>query len=99
MIDKKFKFLDAETSARELIIETLVNFLYGFIANTVTVFIILKYDVAILINFLIYYMFVSIVINREKYQTKVGKYMIFPSAAALGAFVGYKLAFLLSNLQ
>jgi hypothetical protein len=44
-------------------------------------------------------MFVSIVINREKYQTKVGKYMIFPSAAALGAFVGYKLAFLLSNLQ
>jgi hypothetical protein len=91
--------LDAETSARELIIETLVNFLYGFIANTVTVFIILKYDVAILINFLIYYMFVSIVINREKYQTKVGKYMIFPSAAALGAFVGYKLAFLLSNLQ
>jgi hypothetical protein len=91
--------LDAETSARELIIETLVNFLYGFIANTVTVFIILKYDIAILINFLIYYMFVSIVINREKYQTKVGKYMIFPSAAALGAFVGYKLAFLLSILQ
>ena len=99
MIDRKFQFLDAETSARELIIETLVNFLYGFIANTVTVFIILKYDIAILINFLIYYMFVSIVINREKYQTKVGKYMIFPSAAALGAFVGYKLAFLLSNLQ
>ena len=99
MIDRKFQFLDAETSARELIIETLVNFLYGFIANTVTVFIILKYDVAILINFLIYYMFVSIVINREKYQTKVGKYMIFPSAAALGAFVGYKLAFLLSILQ
>ena len=82
MIDRKFQFLDAETSARELIIETLVNFLYGFIANTVTVFIILKYDIAILINFLIYYMFVSIVINREKYQTKVGKYMIFPSAAA-----------------
>jgi hypothetical protein len=99
MIDRKFQFLDAETSARELIIETLVNFLYGFIANTVTVFIILKYDIAILINFLIYYMFVSIVINREKYQTKVGKYMIFPSAAALGAFVGYKLAFLLSILQ
>ena len=99
MIDRKFQFLDAKTSARELIIEILVNFLYGFIANTVTVFIILKYDIAILINFLIYYMFVSIVINREKYQTKVGKYMIFPSAAALGAFVGYKLAFLLSNLQ
>jgi len=98
MINKKFQFLDAETSARELIIEIIVNFLYGFIANTVTVFIILKYDVAILINFLIYYMFVSIVINREKYQTNVGKFMIFPSAAALGAFTGYKVAFLLSNI-
>lgn len=98
MIDRKFKFLDAETSARELIIETLVNFLYGFIANTVTVFIILKYDVAVLMNFLLYYMFVSIVINREKYETKVGKFMVFPAAAALGAFIGYKVAFLLSNI-
>lgn len=98
MIDRKFQFLDAETSARELIEETVVNFLYGFIANTVTVFIILKYDVAILINFLLYYMFVSIVINREKYNTKVGKFMVFPAAAAIGAFVGYKFAFLLSEL-
>ena len=63
MIDKKFQLLDAETSARELILETIVNFLYGFIANTITVFIILKYDVLILINFLLYYTFVSIVIN------------------------------------
>jgi hypothetical protein len=70
--------------------------MYGFIANTITVFIIMKYDIAVLINFLIYYMFVSIVINRDKYETRVGKYMIFPAAAALGAFVGYKLAFILS---
>jgi len=97
MIDRKFQFLDAQTSARELIIETIVNFLYGFIANTVTVFIILKYDVAILVNFLLYYLFVSIVINREKYETKLGKFMVFPTAAALGAFAGYKLAFYLSH--
>lgn len=99
MIDKKFQFLDAETSVRELIVETIVNFLYGFIANTVTVFIILKYDIAILVNFLLYYLFVSIVINREKYETKVGKFMIFPTAAALGAFVGYKLVFLFSGIN
>jgi hypothetical protein len=68
MIDKKFQFLDARTSARELIIETIVNFLYGFIANTVTVFIILKYDVAILINFLLYYLFVSIVLYDSKME-------------------------------
>ena len=97
MIDKQFQFLDAKTSVRELVIETIVNFLYGFIANTITVFIILRYDVAILINFLLYYLFVSIVINRDKYETKLGKFMVFPTAAALGAFVGYKLAFYLSH--
>lgn len=96
MLNKKFKFLDANTSVSELLKESTVNFMYGFIANTITVFIILKYDIAVLINLLIYYMFVSIVINRDKYETRVGKYMIFPAAAALGAFVGYKLAFFLS---
>ena len=98
MIDRKFQFLDAQTSARELLEESLINFLYGFIANTVTVFIVLKYDTAVLINFLLYYMFVSIVINREKYETRVGKFLIFPAAAALGAYSGYKLAFAITNL-
>lgn len=98
MIDRKFQFLDARTSARELLEESLINFLYGFIANTVTVFIVLKYDTAVLINFLLYYMFVSIVINREKYETRVGKFLIFPAAAALGAYSGYKLAFAITNL-
>ena len=96
MLNKKFRFLDANTSVGELVKESAVNFMYGFIANTITVFIIMKYDIAVLVNFLIYYMFVSIVINRDKYETRVGKYMIFPAAAALGAFVGYKLAFFLS---
>ena len=96
MLNKKFIFLDANTSVGELVKESAVNFMYGFIANTITVFIIMKYDIAVLVNFLIYYMFVSIVINRDKYETRVGKYMIFPAAAALGAFVGYKLAFILS---
>jgi len=96
MLNKKFRFLDANTSVGELVKESAVNFMYGFIANTITVFIIMKYDIAVLVNFLIYYMFVSIVINRDKYETRVGKYMIFPAAASLGAFVGYKLAFILS---
>lgn len=96
MLNKKFRFLDARTSVGELVKESAVNFMYGFIANTIIVFIIMKYDIAVLVNFLIYYMFVSIVINRDKYETRVGKYMIFPTAAALGAFVGYKLAFILS---
>ena len=36
--------------------------------------------------------------NRKRYETKVGKFMIFPTAAALGAFCGYKFAFLLSMI-
>lgn len=93
MISKKFKVLDAHTSVGELVKEVIVNFMYGFIANTITVLIILKLDIAVFLNFLLYYVFVSIVINRDKYETKVGKYIVFPLAAAIGAFVGYKLAF------
>lgn len=93
MISKKFKVLDAHTSVGELVKEVIVNFMYGFIANTITVLIILKLDTAVFLNFLLYYVFVSIVINRDKYETKVGKYIVFPLAAAIGAFVGYKLAF------
>lgn len=93
MISKKFKVLDAHTSVGELVKEVIVNFMYGFIANTITVLIILKLDTAVFLNFLLYYVFVSIVINRDKYETKVGKYIVFPLAAAIGAFMGYKLAF------
>ena len=53
MLNKKFRFLDARTSVGELVKESAVNFMYGFIANTITVFIIMKYDIAVLINFLI----------------------------------------------
>jgi hypothetical protein len=97
MINKKFKFLDAKTSVKELVYESSMNFIYGFIANSITVFIILKWDVLVMMNFLIYYTFVSIVINRDKYSTKVGKYIVFPSSAALGAYLGYKLAFTITN--
>ena len=43
MLNKKFRFLDANTSVGELVKESAVNFMYGFIANTITVFIIMKY--------------------------------------------------------
>ena len=55
-----------------------------------------KYQV-VLINFLIYYAFVSIIINRDKYETAFGKFVYMPVGCTLGAFTGYKLALLISK--
>lgn len=38
------------------------------------------------------------VINRPKYITSLGKFIIFPVPTSLGAFIGYKLAYVLSSI-
>lgn len=68
------------------------NFLYGFIGSTIVVFISLKVDIAVLISYLLYYFYVGKVINRPKYATSLGKFIVFPVPTALGAFIGYKVA-------
>jgi hypothetical protein len=47
---------------------------------------------------MIYYFYVGKVINRPKYVTSLGKFIMFPVPAALGAFIGYKIAGILSML-
>jgi hypothetical protein len=54
-------------------------------------------DLAVLIGYMTYYFFVGKVINRPKYVTSLGKFTVFPVPTALGAFIGYKLAYFLSN--
>lgn len=98
MFNKNIKVYDTTTTIKELIKESLINFLYGFIANTITVFIITKNDIAIFMNLLAFYFFASIIINRKKYESKFGKYIVFPIAATLGAFLGYKTAYYLTNI-
>ena len=56
------------------------------------VFISNKVDIAVLLSYLAYYFFVGRVVNRPKYVTSLGKFIVFPVSAALGAFTGYKLA-------
>jgi len=46
-----------------------------------------------------YYFYVGKVINRPKYVTSLGKFIMFPVPTALGAFTGYKFAGLLSSLM
>ena len=67
------------------------NFIYGFLGAMVIVTITIKIDFAILVSYLLYYFFVGKVINRPKYVTSLGKFIVFPIPTALGAFIGYKV--------
>jgi hypothetical protein len=71
------------------------NFLFGFIGATLVVFIATKIDIAVLIGYFTYYMFMGRIVNRPKYVTDLGKLIVFPIPSALGAFTGYKLSYLL----
>ena len=47
-------------------------------------------DVHIIFNLIAYYTLVSVIINR-KYETMLGKFILFPLASTIGAYIGYKL--------
>jgi len=72
------------------------NFIFGILGSTIVVFISLKIDIAVLVAYLVYYFYVGRVINRPKYVTSIGKFILFPIPTALGAFAGYKIASLLA---
>ena len=74
------------------------NFTFGFIGATLVVFIALKIDLAVLIGYLTYYMFMGKIVNRPKYVTDLGQLIVFPVPSALGAFAGYKLSYLLLQI-
>jgi hypothetical protein len=89
---KDIKIYDAKTTPLEIIQESLINFIWGFTGNSIVVFISKQIDIAVLLNFILYYIFISFIINRAKYETKLGKFVIQPFAAALGAYSGYIFA-------
>lgn len=74
------------------------NFLFGFIGATLVVFIATRTDVAVLLGYLVYYMFMGKIVNRPKYVTDLGRLIIFPIPSAIGAFLGYKLTYVLLGL-
>jgi uncharacterized membrane protein len=90
---KKIKKEYRETSSKEIRQAVLENTVYGFLGSILVVFIAEKIDIMVLIGYLIYYFYVGKVINRPKYVTSLGKFIIFPVPTALGAFFGYKLAY------
>jgi hypothetical protein len=88
----------AITSGKELIVETLINFMWGFMGNSIVIFMSKEIDVMVFVNFIMYYILISYIVNREKYTTKLGKFIILPGSAAAGAFTGYKVAQYISFL-
>jgi hypothetical protein len=89
---KKIRKEYRETSTSEIVKAVFENFTYGFLGSIIVVFISNKVDIAVLIAYMLYYFFVGRVINRPKYVTSLGKFIVFPVPTALGAFIGYKLA-------
>ncbi len=92
ILDKQLNIYGAITTPGELIRETMINFLWGFVGNSIVLFISKELDVMVFINFLVYYSLMSYIVNRAKYQTRLGRFIILPGSAALGAFAGYKTA-------
>jgi hypothetical protein len=74
------------------------NFIFGFLAAILVVFIATKTDIAVLIGYVIYYFFLGRIVNRPKYVTDLGKMIVFPIPSSLGAFTGYKLSYVLLEL-
>jgi hypothetical protein len=74
------------------------NFIFGFLAAILVVFIATKTDIAVLIGYIVYYFFLGRIVNRPKYVTDLGKMIVFPIPSSLGAFTGYKLSYVLLEL-
>ncbi len=73
------------------------NFAFAFIGATLVVFIATKTDIAVLLGYLAYYAFMGRILNRPKYVTDLGRLIVFPIPSALGAYVGYKLSYVILN--
>jgi hypothetical protein len=43
-------------------------------------------------------MLISYIVNRKKYETMLGKFIVLPGSAAIGAFTGYKLAQMITQV-
>ena len=92
-IIKEFK----EASKKEIYDAIIENFFFGLSGAIIVPFIALRIDIAVLSGYMIHYFYISKVINRPKYVTSLAKFILFPIPTAFGAFIGYKLAYFISN--
>ena len=86
-----------EAKPREISYAIWENFFFGFSGAIIVPFIALRMDLAVLCGYLIHYFYISKVINRPKYTTSLAKFILFPIPTAFGGFVGYKIAYFVSQ--
>ncbi len=94
---KKLQKEYRETPLSEILKAVLENYLYGFLASVLVVFIAERVDIMVLLGYMTYYFFLSKIVNRPKYVTALGKFIVFPVPCALGAYTGYELAYILAQ--
>lgn len=87
-----------DATAKEIWEGVRDNFIFAFIGATLVVFISTKTDIAVLLGYLTYYFYMGRILNRPKYVTDLGRLIVFPVPSAIGAFVGYKLSYIILNL-
>jgi len=95
---KKIQKEYRETPTTELTTAVIDNFLFGLLGAILIVFISERVDILVLLGYMVYYFFLGRVVNRPKYVTSLGRFIVFPVPTALGAFVGYKLAYVLTQI-
>jgi hypothetical protein len=86
-----------EATNREIWEGVRDNFTFAFIGSTLVVFIATSTDIAVLVGYLAYYAFMGRILNRPKYVTDLGRLIVFPIPSAIGAFIGYKLSYIIIN--
>ena len=96
--EKQLSIYDAETSLGEVTKEFFINFIYAFAANVMVPFIILKSDIGVLLSFGLYYFMLSYILNRDKYESKFGRYILMPVPCILGAYTAIKLGYVLAEM-
>jgi hypothetical protein len=96
---KKIKEEYRDTSKKEILGSITDNFIFGFLGAVLMVFIAERIDIMVLLGYMIYYFFLGRVVNRPKYVTSLGKFIVFPVPTALGGFAGYKLAYIISSFM
>ena len=92
-IRKEFK----EAPKKEVGYAIIENFFFGFSGAVIVPFIALRMDIGVLIGYMIHYFYISKVINRPKYTTSLAKFILFPIPTSFGAYIGYKLAYFISQ--
>jgi len=92
-IVKEFK----NATSEEIVNAIIENFLFGLSGAIIMPFITAGIDIGVLIGYLLHYFYISKVINRPKYVTSLAKFILFPIPTALGAFIGYKIAYIVSQ--